>query len=107
MSLRKQILEYFDIQEIFNELKPEYHIYSIAGLECAENGSFQWFDFNYYEDLEDLIKETGEEIAFNEYFSDVMQGKRRYLAFLAIRELIIKEYPQTKEEDGCYLNIWW
>ena len=105
--LKKQTLEYFDIHEIFNELEPEYRIYNIAGLECAENGSYVWFAFDYYEDLEEWIEEDGEEIAFNGYFSNIVQGKRKYLAFLAIRELIIKECPQTKEEGGCYLNIWW
>ena len=105
--IRKQTLEYFDIHEIFNELEPEYRIYSVAGLDCVENGSFEWFDFNYYRNLEEWIKEEGEEIAFDRYFPNIIQGKKEYLAFLAIRDLIIKEYPQTKEDNGCYLNIWW
>ena len=104
--LRKQTLEYFDIHEIFNELEPEYRVCNVAGLD-AENGAFEWFDFNYYEDLEEWIKEEGEEIAFDGYFYNITQGKKEYLAFLAIRDLIIKEYPQTKEKGGCYLNIWW
>lgn len=105
--LRKQTLEYFDIREIFDELEPEYRVYNVAGLECASNGSYKWFAFDYYDDLEEWIKEEGEEIAFDGYFSEMMQGKKEYLAFLAMKELIIKEYPQTKEDGGCYIHIWW